>query len=462
MSWEKLLSAKRLDAKTYDPDENYDLRSEFQKDVDRIIFSSAFRRLQDKTQVMPMPDSDYVRSRLTHSIEVASVARSLGKLAGNFIIKKESLNPDKYDSHIFSDILAAASLAHDIGNPPFGHSGESSIRKYFKDIQKCTTHAFNVLSGPEKKDFLLYEGNASGFRILTNDYATGISNGLKLTCATLGTFSKYPCASVKPELNTLGSSVDPRQSLSKYGFFMNEISIFELVAAELELIPLHQESSSVKAWARHPLAFLLEAADSLTYHIIDYEDGCKLGFIPYDDAINQLSAIISLSNDPQCTPDDWRSLAKPEDQIGALRGKTIRALIHECFVAFKENYEDIMTGKFDKELTSIIPSAGILQTIKDEHILENYFRHVSVLDIELTGFKVLGNLLNHLIESIIDPKDDFNKKLLIKLPGQYSAILKDGTRSFYQKALTACDFICRMTDGYALSLYQKLNGIHYT
>lgn len=468
LDWKKLLSPKRLNADVVQ-ETDFDARSEYQRDIDRIVFCSAFRRLQDKTQVMPLPQSDYVRSRLTHSLEVASIGRSLGNLVGKFIIEKEALENVTKDD--FGNIVVAACLAHDIGNPPFGHTGEKAIGKFFERFfeDEKNEPIVSQLTDEQKSDFLKFEGNAAGLRILANDHSSGRLGGLKLTYSTLGAYSKYPTGSKNTEFNELGKATEGRKSQSKFGFFQEEREVFSKIADELGLIKL-AESKKNPAWCRHPLSFLLEAADSLTYLIIDFEDAHKLGYINSIEAEEILYSIVKRTTDSRCNIDDWKSIENKDERIGALRAKALNSLIYECFSEFKDKYNDIMTGRFDKELPDCIQSTSDLDRIK-QLCINSYFGHSSVIDIELAGFEVLGGLLDCFTGIIIEfeekrrkgekleIKDARNKRLLLKMTSQFAEPLKSPEVSVYKKLLICADFVSRMTDGYAMKLYKKLKGI---
>ncbi|MGN6566863.1 MAG: dGTP triphosphohydrolase [Flavipsychrobacter sp.] len=451
LDWNRLLLKDRLFAAKHKASDDFDVRTEYQRDIDRILFSTAFRRLQDKTQVLPFPGSDFVHTRLTHSLEVSSIGRSLGKLVGNFVINKGEINDATIAPDDFGNIVVAACLAHDIGNPPFGHTGEKAIGKAYK--KEKISSKLNPL---EAGDLINFEGNAAGFRILTNDHASAIPGGLKLTYATLGAYSKYPCASIKPKLNTLGNH-GKRKSLSKFGYFQQEKDIFKKVANELGLIHLSLDSEN-GAWCRHPLAFIVEAADTFTYRIVDLEDAHKMNFICTKKTEDLLFEIVKRSADPRCDLNDWKSIKDPNERIGALRSKALNSLIHEAFIVFKDNYEDIMTAKFDKEIPDIVPSQPYLETIENE-TKQHFFRHSLVIDVELAGFEVLGGLIGQFVDALKNPNDIQSKRLLLKLSDQFKDEIALPTTSYYKKLLLISDFVSRMTDSYALDLFRKLKGI---
>src|SRR5688500_14709290 len=273
MIWKTLLSAKRKGQKIGSNAESS--RSAFEQDYDRIIFSHPFRRLQDKTQVHPLPEHDFVHTRLTHSLEVSSVGRSLGKRAGEVILQRHPSLTGDFSLFDFGAIVAAAALAHDLGNPPFGHAGEDGISDFF--LHHSGGQSFKELVTKEEwYDLTRFEGNAQGFRILDKE-----QYGLKLTYASLGAFTKYPCPAFFPERDK------KKKSQKKFGFFQSEKDAFKEVACDLELIQRNGDS-----WCRHPLAFLVEAADDICYSIIDLEDGCRLGLVSFEDTVELLSGIL--------------------------------------------------------------------------------------------------------------------------------------------------------------------------
>ncbi|MXS81415.1 deoxyguanosinetriphosphate triphosphohydrolase [Nitrosomonas sp. GH22] len=440
MKWEKLLSSTRLGKEEIINSDDSNPRSEFQRDYDRIVFSSAFRRLQDKTQVFPLAESDYVRTRLTHSIEVSCVGRSLGTLAGEFINKKygyDNKNPQDY-----GNIVAAACLAHDIGNPPFGHSGEESIRSWF---QKEPEAKFpEVITDPEKKDFCKFEGNAQGFRILSRLQNAINRGGLQLTYAVLGTFSKYP----------RGSSIlnpNPEDiSEKKFGFFRDDADSFARIATELGLIKKKDNT-----WSRHPLAFLMEAADDICYGIIDLEDGFRVGRVSFEEVESLLKPIA-------CNRGFNEYIYNRQDDLKGkteyLRAKVINNLIFSAIDVFKYNYDEIMKGRFQHGLMSKICKYENLQLEKIKELSQQkVYAASNVLYIEAAGFDVLGGLLEKVVPAMV--KDEKNKtpaekKIYQLIPQQYKA-----SCSKYTKLLSATDFISGMTDSYAVMLYRRVCGI---
>lgn len=444
LNWNSLLNGKRLGASQASDISKF--RSEFQRDFDRIIFSSAFRRLQDKTQVFPMPVSDFVHSRLTHSIEVSSLGRTLGNLAGDFILGKEKdLANLGVTMNIFGDIVAAASLAHDVGNPPFGHSGEKAISDFFKKNSSLKSN----LNESEWNDFINYEGNAHGFRLLTNHHPDEIEKGgLKLTYATLAAFSKYPRESYIPtnELENIGK----RASLKKFGFFQTEKDFFLEVAKETNLLSLTDSKSKSISFSRNPLTFLMEAADNICYRIIDLEDGFKLNYLKFKE-IEELLMPFMLKEKTSYAR--YLTLLDEGEKVGYLRAKAINSLVFETMDTFIQNYSKIMSADFDDELTNHIPSFGILEgPIKESNIY--LYNRKAVIEIELAGYKIINGLLEIFMDANLSTTS-YTKKLLQIVPNQFVA--KEGD-SHYLRMMRIVDFIARMSDSYAINLYGKLSG----
>lgn len=437
MNWEQLLSSNRSNKiiTTGRP-----VRSEFEKDFDRIIFSLPFRRLQDKTQVFPLPEDDFVHNRLTHSLEVASVGRSLGKLAGEKILAKHKSLADQLSPADFGAIVSAASLAHDVGNPPFGHSGENAISVFFKQRSICDKIQPH-LSAAEWEDLVNFEGNAQGFRLLNQSI-----HGLKLTFATLGTFTKYPRQSL------IKSQMKDKVSQKKYGFYQSEKELFTQLAGHLGLIRVGDEV----AWVRHPLAFLVEAADDICYHIIDLEDGCTLGLVSLEEAINLLKPIIGERFD-QKKLDEKKS---KHEKLGTLRALAINSLIDQTVTVFSANESKLLEGSFDQPLTGVIDSAGSMDKIKTLSI-ERIYRAKIVLEKEVAGFEVINGLLSELISAIVNKtldKTSAKENTLLRLvPNEVTQYIKP--KDLYNNIRVILDFISGMTDSHALSMYRKLKGM---
>ncbi|WP_182859277.1 dGTP triphosphohydrolase [Capnocytophaga canis] len=488
MDWKRLLSSKRVSE--FDScnvkskaSQFEDPRSPFERDFDQITFSYPFRRLQDKTQVIPFPKLDFVHTRLTHSLEVASVGRSFGKLVANLIKEKQGDEVlGEYTSSDIGALIAAACLAHDIGNPPFGHSGEDSISNYFieggKDLE-------GSLESKRFKDLSHFEGNANGFRIITKNCGKGINP----TCALLGTFTKYPRESYLEKVPNYGEEGIPK-SQTKYGFFQAEKELFKKVAEELGLIKVDEVGDDDIAYHRHPLAFLMEASDDIAYGMIDFEDGCRLGLIDFDKKygkiilrnkknekeekeINKspkeiLCDIAKMDESFSC--EKMESFEDYKQQLSYLRSKVINVLIHKCFEIFKREYEDIMMGKFDKDLISCIDKEIINNLELIKVLIRKYvYQHPSVLESEASGFEVIEHLIksfamtSNICFSCGDKETAKQKKMRSLLPEEFQptedGVVKLEGEQIYNRMLSILDYISGMTDKYAVHLYRRIIGI---
>ncbi len=441
MDWAQLLSTKRL-GRPVKRGEALPLRTEFTRDYDRIIFSSAFRRLQDKTQVFPLAKSDYVRTRLTHSLEVASVGRSLGMLAAEVIVRKEPAVDKLANPYDVGVIVATACLAHDIGNPPFGHAGESAIQEWFE-----TSDILNDLNELERLDLLKFEGNAQGFRTLCTLQYAPQRGGLQLTSAILGAFTKYPRA----------SAVDTSQmhgiSGKKFGFMQSESDLFRELAEELGLV---RKPGMADAWHRHPLAFLVEAADDICYHVMDVEDGYKAGFLSFDE--------IAELYRPWFSEPRWEYGLQIEDigrRVEYFRALTVNEMINNVVQAFEDNYDGLMDGTFDEELTASIPLSKEFKAFKDLAKLKVYTAR-PVIEIEACGFEVIAGLLESFFGAI-DIKAKSLGKGIAKAQTLLGLMSRNGEDlmqlSYYGRILLATDFVSGMTDSFAVDLYQRVRGI---
>ncbi len=447
MNWTSLLNSQRLGDSRTDYD-SVSYRSAFQRDFDRIIFSSAFRRMQDKTQVFPVPESDFVHNRLTHSLEVAMVGRSLGNLAGDFILEKEPELKKDFTMNIFGDIVAAAALAHDLGNPPFGHNGEDAIGDFFTK-NSFIKEDFN-LTDNQWKDFTKYEGNAAGFRLLVNHHPAEKNSGMRLTFATLATFAKYPRPSLVDN-SKLNDKNIKRTSAKKFSFFNSELDLFKQTAKETSLLSLSEDKN---VFARHPLAFLVEAADNICYRIIDLEDGYNLGYLSFKEIEGLLIPLLMRSKNAETTLIKYNAIIDNGEKVGYLRAIAISVLISETKVVFEENYDKIMSAEFDSELTDLIKSVDLLEgPIKKSNIF--LYQRKPVIEIELAGYEVIYGLLEKFMQIYLQPNHMLSRKLLTIMPTQFHS--KD-TDSNYCKLMRIIDFIARMTDSYALNLYRRLSG----
>ncbi|WCO01951.1 deoxyguanosinetriphosphate triphosphohydrolase [Psychroserpens ponticola] len=446
MNWEQLLSLKRFgDTHKRLRKEQDETRLGFEVDYDRIIFSSEFRSLQDKTQVIPLSETDFVHTRLTHSLEVSVVGRSLGRKVGQKLLEKHPHLKDTlgYRANDFGTIVAAASLAHDIGNPPFGHSGEKSIGEFFKTGDGKRFQ--NELTDKQYQDLCDFEGNANGFKILTES-RQGREGGLRLSYATLGAFMKYPKESL-PKKPT--SHIADK----KYGFFQSETKAFKDVANELGLIKRGAENDI--SFCRHPLAYLVEAADDICYTIIDFEDGINLGLIQEEYALEYL---INLVRDTINTK-KYNSLSTTQDRVSYLRALAINTLINEAVVLFMSNEEDILKGTYSKALLDQSKyEAQITDIIKLS--IENIYQSSEVIDKEIAGFKVINELLNVFTRAVANNfsghLSSFDKLILKVFPKNIN--LKQDT--LYENLLSVCFYISKLSDRNAILTFNKLKGNH--
>jgi len=439
MNWDQLLSTKRTGQEDRVSDIKHQ-RTQFQRDYDRLIFSSPFRRLQDKTQVFPLPGSIFVHNRLTHSLEVASVGRSLGHNISEYLLheygeKNELINE-------IGSIVATACLAHDMGNPPFGHSGETALSHYFKSGEGKNLKAEYDISDAQWNDLTDFEGNSNAFRILTHQFNGRRKGGFSLTYSSVASIVKYPYAS--------GLS-----DKKKYGFFQSEKQMFKKVAAELGIIEKEPD-----VYCRHPLVYLVEAADDICYGVMDVEDAHKLKILSTEETKNILMAFLKEPEDASTCQKIETACIEVSDineQIATIRAAVIGKLVNRCTQIFKENYDLIMNGEFEKGLTNHL-SGCTKDAMKycEKISLEKIYRHPSVVEIEISGFKILGSLLHEFSQAILTPKDTLSKMLLAFIPEQFT-VAEDATT--YQKLQSVLDYISGMTDIYALDLYRKINGI---
>jgi len=441
MNWEQLLSLKRFGDTQKRPRIAQDeTRLGFEVDFDRIIFSSAFRSLQDKTQVIPLSETDFVHTRLTHSLEVSVVGRTLGRRVGKVLLERHpNLVELGYTFNDFGAIVAAASVTHDIGNPPFGHSGEKAIGEYFKTGKGLQYKEH--LSAKEYQDLVDFEGNANGFKILTES-REGISGGLRLCYATLGAFLKYPKESLpkKPTSHIVDK---------KYGFFQSDKEAFIDVVAELGMKPKNLEANS---FYRHPLAYLVEAADDICYTIIDFEDGINLGLIEEDYALEYMSKLIHGIN-----RDKYYALQHTKDRTAYLRAIAINALIDEAVTIFLDNEIAILNGDFKNSLLDKCKyEAQINDIIKIS--IDKIYKSKEVLEKEVAGYRIIGDLLDVFITAINNNYNNNNSNydnLLVNLMPQEFVSESD---SQYDRIMAVCTYVSRMSDSYAIRLRRKIFG----
>lgn len=434
-------------------------RSPWQIDYDRIIFSSAFRRLQDKTQVFPLSGSDYVRTRLTHTLEVSTVARTLGTRAGEVILGrhgrevvdnrgKSARLKDLVTPAEVGAIVSAAALAHDLGNPPFGHSGEDAVRHWFETSSRLK-NARKAMTAAQQEDFRCWEGNAQGFRILTRLQLYKEKGGMRLTNSTLAAFCKYPCRS----LDSLEGTEKPPASRKKFGVFKADLGALNSIAEATGL----KRSTTKYAWCRHPLAFLMEAADDICYRVVDLEDGFRLQRVTYKTAYELLRGIATEVTDA-------RLAQEPDERakVAYLRAVAVRTLIEEASSVFADKEADMLTGKFDRELLTLTPSSELLKQIKTQ-MKKTVYKTQGVLETEAAGFHIIPGLLDLFWSAVsADASERHHRrahKVLQLIPEDYRGPRGHAADQVYERMLRITDYVSGMTDSFALSLYRKLNGI---
>lgn len=437
MNWQQLISNKRFGLEHLH-ELRKDDRTEFQRDYDRLVFSAPFRRLQNKTQVFPLPGSIFVHNRLTHSLEVSCVGRSLGNEVSQGLLCK---HPELANTHLneIGSIVSAACLAHDLGNPPFGHSGEKAIGTYFSEGKGQVLR--DLLTPEEWNDIIHFEGNANAFRLLTHQFKGRRKGGFVMTYSTLASIVKYPYSSV-----LAGGK-------QKFGFFITEEEYFRKIADELGIVRLSKEGEPVK-YARYPLVYLVEAADDICYQMMDIEDAHKLKILTSEETKQLYRGFLSKERlertDMICS-----MVTDTNEQIAYLRSTAIGILVKECTRVFLENEESILAGTFKGQLISHL----------DEHVRKAYencsdtaFKRIycskDVVDIELAGYQVISTLIDLMIEAVRYPEKAYSQLLINRVSAQYDI----SAPTLYGRIIAVLDYISGMTDVYALDLYRKING----
>lgn len=424
-------------------------RTDFQRDFDRIIFSASFRRLQNKTQVFPLPGSVFVHNRLTHSLEVSSVGRSLGSAIGEFIHEeyKNELNETSknFYLHNLQNVIAAACLCHDVGNPAFGHSGEDAIASYF---ERNVADLKQKFTEKEWADLVNFEGNANALRVLTQQQTGKDEGGSQLTYTTLASIAKYPCEAIARKKEILHRK--------KFGFFQNEKQAFLNIAKSVNLL---SESAEPLVFKRHPFVWLVEAADDICYNIIDMEDAHRLGIVSTADCENLFFDLItSEASNAARVKERLSGITNANERISYLRAKVINALINKSIEIYQNNFDHILDGTLEKALLDIYRKDNqTLQEIENFSVARIY-GHKAVVEIENAGFNVMYELLHHFIPSVLqasEQRKSYDKMALKLLPAQFQY----ETGSDYQKTLGVIDFVSGMTDNYATDLYRKIKGI---
>lgn len=435
MNWQQLLSARRFGMEEYHDDKHHD-RTDFQRDYDRLIFSAPFRRLQNKTQVFPLPGSIFVHNRLTHSIEVSCVGRSLGMIVGKELRKRYPDSPADFEE--ISAIIAAGCLAHDLGNPPFGHSGETAISSYFSEGKGKYLEEKIKEEGGRWEDFTYFEGNANSIRLLIHQFNGRRRGGFVLTYSMLASIVKYPYSSVTSD--------------GKFGFFKAEEKDFKRIA---DTLGMHCIEESPLKYARHPLVYLVEAADDICYKIMDLEDAHKLGLLTTEQT-KELFLNFFPEERQRKMQKTLQVVSDINEQIAYLRSSVIGLLVDECSKVFLENEQEILDGKFGKSLIkyiSDIPNEAYREATDISY--KKIYKTKDVVDIELAGHRIIGFLIDTFITAIKDRDAKYSKLILSRIPEQYET----DAPTLYERILAVLDFVSGMTDVYALDLYRKITGM---
>jgi dGTPase len=443
VTWDQLLNSTRLGSETHPEWSDDSARNEYQRDFDRIAFSHAFRRLQGKTQVFPIPENDVVHNRLTHSIESSCVGRYLGGIVARRIGQPVEL---------FSSVVSSACLAHDIGNPPFGHSGEAAIAGFFEHGDGAAY--MKGMTQEERSDFTCFEGNAMALRMLCHSKPakTSILGGERLTYTTLAAFVKYPRVS---HLKTVDHH---RASQKKFGVFRSELRDFRNIAEQLHL----SKPGSDDCWYRHPLAFLVEAADDICYKVADAEDGLKLSYMARDEIMPILRRIAEAHFSKDEISQGLAQITAPVEMIGYLRAKAMNSLIYQCAAEFCKNEPDILTAEYDAPLLESIESMSDLQQLTTL-TAERLYLAPMVVQIEAAGYKVLPGLLDAFLQAILNESGTtLGQKIAQNVPPEFRPA-KDAqghrAASIHETIMGIVEFVSGMTDRHAIRLFRILNGI---
>ncbi|MCF8233118.1 MAG: deoxyguanosinetriphosphate triphosphohydrolase [Bacteroidales bacterium] len=437
MDWKQLLSITRYGQEARKQDESKSVRSEFQRDYDRLIFSSPFRRMQNKTQVFPLPGSVFVHNRLTHSLEVASIGRSLGHMVSEKLLQQPSLS-DIHELHEIGTIVATACLAHDMGNPPFGHSGEKAISSFFEKGEGRQIIEDYELTPQQKNDIIRFEGNANALRLLTHQFKGRRFGGFSLTYTTLAGLIKYPY----PSVNDFEKN--------KYGFFQTEQQTFSNIAGQLNLKKLSEGH-----YARHPLVHLVEAADDISYLIMDLEDAQKLSIIDTPRAKNLLLDFHT-THEKQHINKVLKEVTDANEQISYLRAITINKLAQAAADVFLNNHDEILEGTFEGSIINRLENhlKNPMEVLRDVGFAEIY-KHRKVVEIELAGFNILETLVREFTLALQNPDSKYYENILKLVPGQFRIY----DRNPYERLRSVIDYISGMTDLYALEIYRTITGI---
>ena len=436
MNWDRLICDKRLGLEQYTDSNNGGIRSDFQRDYDRLIFSSPFRRLQNKTQVFPLPGSIFVHNRLTHSLEVSSVGKSLAREASKHL--REKYRNEEWVNKLYDidEIVSAACLAHDLGNPPFGHSGEKAISSFFSEGEGVNLK--DSLTAEEWNDLIHFEGNANSFRQLVHQFAGRRPGGFAMTYSMLASIVKYPYSS--SQANEKG----------KFGFFTSEKEVFSHIAEELGIIKLAEDK-----YARHPLVYLVEAADDICYQVMDLEDAHKLKIINTRETLDLMLNFFSGQRKDQIL-EVMATVADKNEKVSYLRSCIIGTLVNECAEAFVAHEEEILKGEFNGCLIDhISPTVKEAYATCSKLAFAKIYCASSVVEIDLAGNQIIAFLMKKLIDAVRFPEKNYSQLLLSKVPQQYEV----HAPTLFGKIQAVLDHMSAMTDVYALDLYRKLNGM---
>ncbi|MBQ4033955.1 MAG: deoxyguanosinetriphosphate triphosphohydrolase [Paludibacteraceae bacterium] len=438
MNWKQLLSSKRFGLEHYHDPNKHD-RTEFQRDYDRLIFSPTFRRLQNKTQVFPLPGKIFVHNRLTHSLEVSSVGRSLGEIVSRYLVEKYGESQGPFIAELGS-IVPVGCLAHDLGNPPFGHSGEKAISSYFSEGPGLPLKEKCGLSDAEWQDIVNFEGNANALRLLTHQFHGHRPGGFVLTYTSLASIVKYPYES--SYISKLGKA--------KFGFFQSEKDGYRRIATELGITELEPDR-----YARHPLVFLVEAADDICYEIMDMEDAHKLKILSTEQTVELMLGFFD-EEKKQRRREHMASIQDVNEQIAYLRSSVVGELVRECTRVFCENEEAILNGTFQDSLIKHVSERVYNAYQNCERIsVDKIYRSQAVVDVEISGYNIIYKLIDQLVNAVLEPGKAYSKQLLLRVPQQYET----SAGPYYQRIMAVLDYVSSMTDIYALELYQQITGI---
>lgn len=435
MCWDKLICDKRYGMEQFQSTRQ-NIRSDFQRDYDRLIFSSPFRRLQNKTQVFPLPGSVFVHNRLTHSLEVSSVGKSMARGVANMLYDKYSSQSWRGKLRYIDEIVSAACLAHDLGNPPFGHSGEKSISAFYSEgFGEGLKDRFT----PEQwNDLIHFEGNANSFRLLAHQFRGRRAGGFAMTYSTLASIVKYPYSS------------DMAYRKGKFGFFTSECHPFSKIATEIGLIPLGENE-----YTRHPLVYLVEAADDICYQVMDLEDAQKLKIVSAREVI-ELFLNFFTPERGATIKSTMQHLDDNNEKIAYLRSSVIGELVDACALSFVDNEEKILKGEFIGSLIENIPERltnAYNHCSKIAH--ERIYSAADVVDIDIAGNQIITFLMERLTAAVLNPEKNNSHMLLHRIPQQYDMQAPD----LFERIQAVNDYVSGMTDIYALDLYRKLNGM---